>query len=241
MTSHNLRGFTIIELLLFLGITGLMFVGLMAGVSTNINQQRYRDSVNTFASLVQQQYSAVINTRNDRDGSWHCDASVVSQDAIHGQARGTTDCVVLGRYIRTTDNGSKVETGDVVGTEPSLLTTLQSDQAALTAYVPKVSGFGQEIVNPEWGAVLRDTNKQAANFSILILRSPLSGLLRVFAMNSPLPSQLTDMINKTNATTNLTVCVVADGWSLGPTQAIVVNAATAGPSGVAIKGDSNGC
>lgn len=241
MATTNQRGFTIIEVLLFLSISGLMFVALMAGVSTNINQQRYRDSVTSLSGLFQQQYAEVSNTRNDRDDNWRCDASIVEQDLTNGQARGTSDCVIMGRYIRAIDNGTKVETGNVVGTEPASGTVLQSDSMALAAYQPRLSTFEQTTSEPEWGAVLRDADERAANFTVLILRSPLSGLVRTFAVASSVPNPLADMITEEAAHRTLVTCVVGDGWALGPTQALVLTASTPGSNAVAIKGEAGEC
>lgn len=241
MATSNQHGFTIIEVLLFLSISGLMFVALMSGVSTNINQQRYRDSVTSLGGLFQQQYSEVSNTRNDRDDNWRCDASIVEQNLTNGEGRGTSQCVILGRYIRATDNGTKVEIGNVVGTEPTPGTPLQSDSTALAAYQPKLSTFEQTTREPEWGAVLKDANSRAAVFTVLILRSPLSGLVRTFAAASTVPSPLSDMITEENAHRTLATCIIGDGWALGPTQAVVIDASTPGANAVSIKGEADEC
>lgn len=241
MARHDIRGFTIIELLLFLSISGLLFVALMTGVSTSINQQRYRDSVTSASGLLQRQYSEVTNTRNDRDDGWRCDNSMATQDTTGGQVRGASQCVVLGRYLRTIDNGAQIEMGDVIGSEPSDSSSLQGDITALVAYKPKTSPLGQTVSSLEWGATFRDVNGHSANFAMLVLRSPVSGLVRAFVLPSGLPSELSDMINQDTASQPFTACVVADGWSFGPTQAIVLSPATAGVNGIEIKGDNNGC
>lgn len=240
MANQKISGFTIIEAMLFLSISGILFVGLIVGISTNINNQRYRDSVTSFAGLLQQQYSEVANIRNDRTSAWRCEASVTTPDAETGQARGTTDCVVLGKYIRTIDNATKLEVGTVIGSEPTGNPVIDSDSAALIAYAPKVSSFDLLTYEPEWGALLRDTEDHPANFTAIILRSPLSGLLRVFAVPGPLPANLADMMTTEAARQKLTTCIVADGWQMGPTQAVVIDAATASANGVITQGD-NAC
>lgn len=240
MTNQNMSGFTIIEAMLFLSISGILFVGLMVGISTNINNQRYRDSVSSFEGVIQQQYSEVMNTRNDRTQAWRCEASVTTPDAETGQARGTTDCVFLGKYIRTLDNATKLEIGTVIGSEPAGDLVVDGDNTALVAYAPKVSSFDQTMYEPEWGALLRDTEDHPANFTVLILRSPLSGLLRVFAVPGPLQANLTDMMTPDAARQKITTCIVADGLQTGPAQAVIVDAATAGANGVMTLGD-NAC
>lgn len=241
MTTTNQRGFTIIEVLLFLSISGLMFVALMAGVSTNINQQRYRDSVNSLGSTLQQQYNEVTHTRNDRDGNWRCSAGLVEQSFTEGEARGTSSCVLLGRYIRALDGGTRLEIGNVVGTEPSPGGSLQGDSAALRAYQPRLSSFEQTEYTPEWGVVLRDADSRPASFTVMILRSPTSGLVRTFAVADAAPNPISEMINEEAANRTLTTCVDGDGWALGPTQAVVVTATLAGANAVSIKGEADEC
>ena len=62
MAREREGGFTVIELMLFLGITGALFAALMVGVSSNIIQQQYKDTVSTYANFLQNQYSEVLNT-----------------------------------------------------------------------------------------------------------------------------------------------------------------------------------
>lgn len=45
------RGFTIIEVMLVLAITGLMLVGVIAGTYSSIATQRYNDSVRSFSEF----------------------------------------------------------------------------------------------------------------------------------------------------------------------------------------------
>lgn len=42
MITSKERGFTVIELMLFLGVTGALFAALMFGVNASVNQQRYQ-------------------------------------------------------------------------------------------------------------------------------------------------------------------------------------------------------
>ncbi|MFV0484723.1 MAG: type II secretion system protein [Candidatus Saccharimonadales bacterium] len=57
------RGFTIIEVMLFLAISGFLLVGILAGTGAGIARQRYTDSVQHVAQILREQYSAVINTQ----------------------------------------------------------------------------------------------------------------------------------------------------------------------------------
>lgn len=241
MASTATRGFTIIEVMLFLGVSGGLLIALMVGVSTNINQQRYRDSVTSLSGLLQQQYSEVSNTRNARNDGWRCADSVAEQDLESGQGRGTTDCVLLGRYIRSLANGTQIEVGNIIGSEPSSALVPDGDSAALAAYRPRLSTFEQETYTPEWNARLVDTESHAANFSIAILRSPQSGLVRTFGLLGPMPANVIDMLTEDAARQKVVSCVIPDGFTIGLLLAVVVDPATAGPNGVSVRGDGNGC
>ena len=97
-----INGFTIIEISLFLGLSGLLAVGLMAGWSNSINRQRYNDMVSTFKSEVQQVFFEVENPKNDLTQKIRCtdngtNISIVLDDS--GNSRGTTDCIILGKMI----------------------------------------------------------------------------------------------------------------------------------------------
>jgi len=66
MVTKTQGGFTVIEVMLFLAVTGLLAVGILVGSGVAIGQQRYRDSVNTLKSYIQQQYSEVTSVINNR-------------------------------------------------------------------------------------------------------------------------------------------------------------------------------
>ena len=63
------HGFTIIEVSLFLAITALLFVGITVGTQNSINQQRYADSVNSFADFLRNVYSQVSNPQSAGKGN----------------------------------------------------------------------------------------------------------------------------------------------------------------------------
>ena len=100
--SKIVDGFTIIEVSLFLAISSLMAVGLMAGWTTNINRQRYNDMVNTFKSEIQQVFTEVENPQNSMTQRVRCtdngtNISIVLDNS--GNTRGTTNCIILGKMI----------------------------------------------------------------------------------------------------------------------------------------------
>lgn len=101
------RGFTIIETVIVLSISGLFAASMMVGWSININRQRYEDSVNTFKSDIQSIFSEVENPTNSRSNNLTCfdfDTSVVisepfREDVRNESNRGMTDCIILGKFV----------------------------------------------------------------------------------------------------------------------------------------------
>ena len=185
-TIKRTVGFTIIETMMFLAITGLLAVGILAGTGAAIAQQRYKDSVNSLQSFVQDQFSKVVNVANSRDGTWRCDAGVAVQK--NGESRGTGDCVILGRLIRVDESGTQLTANDVLGQRKPAAQTQASDLAELTTnYDIAVSPIDADTEEVAWGAMIVQPHSAAATpqpTTILIIRSPLSGKTLAFASPS---------------------------------------------------------
>lgn len=58
--SASESGFTLIEVMLVLGITGMMLLGLIGGSFSSIARQRYNDSLRSFAEYLSGVYSEVL-------------------------------------------------------------------------------------------------------------------------------------------------------------------------------------
>jgi len=62
-------GFSLVEVMLVLGISGLMLVGLLAGTFSSISNQRYTDAVRSFAEQLRSVYNEVISPESLGAGS----------------------------------------------------------------------------------------------------------------------------------------------------------------------------
>ena len=242
MGSYKQKGFTIIELVLFLGITGALFAALMIGVNTNIYQQRYKDSVIAYKTLLEQQYADVAYPRNERNDKWTCNNETgVQPEPNGGEARGTSNCVLLGRYIQVKSNGTQAEVGSVIGIQPADTSGLTGDLAVLAAYSPRRSPIDKTDYSLAWDAALQTIDHQSSSASFLILRSPASGLVRTFALEEPLPSSLRDALTDARATAKVKNCVVPNGNVGLPTQSITVNANIGSANGIVLNGNDEQC
>lgn len=204
------NGFTVIETMLFLGVAGALTVGILVGSGAAISQQRYRDSVNSLKSFIQQQYSETTNVVNDRSGAEACANAVVVQppDIITPESRGTSDCIILGRYIVINSTGTQITASNVVGYRTLGAAEAASDILEVTTnYRLGTSTIGQESAEIAWGAtVVKQGTTQPMPLSMLILRSPLSGSIMTYTSEGVV-TDLESMITAANSSATRNLCV----------------------------------
>lgn len=240
MGKHTETGFTVIEVMLFLAVTGLLAVGILVGSGVTIGQQRYRDSVNNLKSFIQQQYSEVSNVSNDRNKGWNCDATgEVTEDAT-GQPRGTSDCVLLGRLITIDVSGTKLTAANVVGYHTPGAPTASSDIEELKDnYRLGISPIEPETQEVPWGAqIVKQNSTNPMPLSILIVRSPLNGSLFTFSLDN-VQTDPNSLINDTSIKSPRDLCVNADsGTFVGKRMEVRIDAYAANQSAVRIPTES---
>ena len=231
-------GFTIVETMLFLGISGLLVMGVLVGTGTSINIQRYRDSVTSLKSFLQQQYSEVSNVNNSSTGN------ACYGDGSTNNPRGQSDCVILGRYIISTDGKNLVVKG-VIGYIPPDVVLGSNDVEALKKYNIQISPQPSETYEIEWGSTLAHKNGDTMAFSMLILRSPTSGVIRTFIDNSQAisDSNIANLLSIAPSAleNDATICVDSNGLFTGTKLAVYIEKNTTSASGIETLGDNNGC
>lgn len=242
MKPLNKNGFTIIETMLFLGISGMLIVGILVGTGTSINVQRYHDSVTSFRSFLQQQYSDVSNIRNEST------SNPCYGDGTQNNPRGQSDCVVLGRYITTADSKA-FSVKSVIGYIPPSSVSPDDDIDALKLYNIRISPSTSDSASYdlEWGSSISklNSNRDPMLFSMLILRSPVSGITRTFINidnNPPVSeSNVEDLITQSSLSQTITACIDSNGLLTDNNMAVFVKANATGASGIETLGDDSGC
>jgi hypothetical protein len=242
MTYSGKQGFTVIETMLFFGITGLMVVGILVGIGTTVNAQNYKESLNSLKGFLQKEYGMVEAVSNSRSATVGCSASGISGSSP--QPSGRTNCVVLGRYITTTDNPDQLAVRSVVG----LLTAPQqgvqgNDIQTLKQYRLFLYNFDNDDDHYRADTAVRFTNDRGAPsvFSVLIIRVPGSGAVRTFIDPSRVVRDrdiLTDLVTASALSEPLYICVRPDGFAAGPIAAVGIVARATSASGVEIFGES---
>lgn len=247
MGTQNSRGFTIIEVMLFLAVTGALAVGILVGSGVAINQQRYRDSVSSLKSLLQQQYSEVTNVANNRTGAESCTNAVITappNPVPTPQPRGTSDCLSLGRYISVSSDGTKVTTTTVVGYRTADTATVPlepTDSEELKHYKLSLSPIDTATEDVAWSAqIVQPKTSTALPLSMLILSSPLSGTIMTFVSANPQPD-LNAFVQTGQNTVPTNLCIRPSGGSFtGRQMAVRIDAYATSQAAIEIPPESEG-
>ena len=200
MRHDRRKGFTIIETMLVLSLTGLLFVGLIAGFSGNLARQRYKDAVQDVAEQLRSLYSFVYNPQvalRDKTNSACYGLSAGTNelgDKINAN-RGRSNCVVLGIVASihkdtietTTLMARDVSRDDLSG--KSELEILQYAQAnnlvaiGSNATNCKITTGGEmSLYTMKWGSKLtkRESKDKSVRATLLIYRSPRNGSIHTY-------------------------------------------------------------
>lgn len=240
MSTKTTSGFTIVEVMLVLAITGLMLVGIFAAAAANIRQNEYRDSVYFLQNELKDQFAQAQNPANDRPKNR---AKCFQGNDI---PRGTSkNCFVVGRLV--TGDSDEITSVPLLGMASQSSSTgdenpqtkdinnqagatdnangwwiLRDNEAATTAKMRWGSTIGAKVGN--------ETNDQ---FSIAIIMSPKDGSIRSYADNT-LALNDAALYQLLRSSRQLDVCVENDGmFAARPLAVRVVSGASSG-SGVVV-------
>jgi type II secretory pathway pseudopilin PulG len=225
--SKHSAGFTIIEVVLFLAVSGALAAGVFATSTVGINNQRYQDAVNSFTALIQGEFINTTRVVNAREGQAPCPL-----DSTVGQ-RGTTDCVVMGRLMSVNASG-QVTLSNLIGKSNGTSPTL--DTQVIKSFTPKIDTNSQQTSTLSWGTTPSRGNTPRP-VSIAIFRSPLTGNVLAFVQDNTEIStdgQLTNFVNSSafrNDETHV-ICIASSGWTVAQSQVVLIAPYAAGPSSV---------
>jgi type II secretory pathway pseudopilin PulG len=238
MRRHqNRRGFTIIEVMLFLAITGLMIVGVMAGVGGSINRQRYQDATTSVLDFFQGQYNTVDNVYSNRPAYISCSEGSL-EEGIE-QARGTSDCSIIGRYITTSD-GRKLMSqpllaqNDIAAIDTSQeMTEVEYIQALGLARTGDVFNNDNDEFTSPWETTLYtdpESPSTADAFTVVLIKMPNSGLIRAFTIKKA-DATINEVI-EASTSDDFLVCVNPAGLVASPSYGVKIKPLSVNASGV---------
>ena len=187
------NGFTMIEVALFLVVTGLLFVGVTVGVQNSIFQQRFNDATQGFAEFLRSIYSEVSNVQNLAGG--RSEYAIYGKLVTFGESKDLAGCPVNdGTSMKEgcNNNGrNSVFVYDVIGQIGDVesgntlvaLSSLKSNVVIIDdeAGTFKPVGIVDDFV-PRWAAQIEDTNFSLFKGALLIVRHPSSGTIYTYVM-----------------------------------------------------------
>ena len=249
MGARISSGFTIIETMLFLAVTGLLIMGALIGTGTALANQRYKDAVETFKSVVQTQYAELGSVKNDRSDAWKCGSD--AKPVTGSEYRGQSDCLVVGRYMTLNQKDISIYTvlanGNVGATpKPDDIATMKGNYTYnVTPDVEsRTMEWGTEISWPSSG----DGSHSPATprtLGILILRSPDSGQIYTFTSNAiPASSSAINSATFTNmmipgdtipGQNGRLVCVQSGGSIFGGDRAVYIQPRASAASAIEVR------
>lgn len=233
------RGFTLIEISLFLAITAVIFAGIVAGTQTSIYWQRYNDSVQSFAEFLRAEYSRVANVQNP---------------ASNG---GASEHIIYGRLIDFNSSDGTIKSYSVIGKDISdglnngaILSQLAEASVGSGGYYNDegvlVSAGLDESFTPKWGSRIQ-IDKSTALFkgTILIVRHPETGTIYTYIDNNPYDQDTAKLYEAINPASSpfsnsnpLDLCVNPDGdTSSGSRRKVTITANAHNASGVVVDGE----
>jgi len=233
------RGYTIIEVTLFLAISGLLVVFALGAFTNSVRNNRVTDALRSFEGFMFSQLSdvrsSVVEVQADAQGKIP-DCNVPSTTHIPG---ASNQCIVMGKVVRfSSDNTLRVF--NIVGRiEPDETGTCgvdaEGDEAfsALLSYCPRVLDVTKPIVSyvPEWQTRVSkvqfrnsaNTTSQEFN-NIAIIRDPASEIVYISPfLNSTLTGSLAlreNLIKSEYTNTSGVICI--DMGSITPQKGQIV-------------------
>ena len=172
------QGYTLVEILLFLAVSGLLFIGLIAGMGNSVYQQRFNDTVQNFAEFMRSVYSQVANVQSVGSGR--------SEHVIYGRLVSFGQTIGLdGESIP--DDEQRIFVYDVIGDgeirqsgpaskllEGAHASVVRVEAATGGTKIAMPAGIAESYA-PRWGASIENVDGTLFTGSILVVRHPRSG------------------------------------------------------------------
>lgn len=198
------EGFTIIEVTIFLAISGLLLLMMFLGTGSLAARQRFTDSTDSLLTFFQSQYDEVLNGVNVRASSTVCGTTATIP--------GKSNCLLIGKLLTIRADSSLIQASYIISSTTDVSTEL-SDKDKLQKAGLQVVSEGQTTYELKWGALPYSTTRsQGATGiardtvnSIAFIRMPDSGrIVQLYYRNTDYGSwEAVDLANQLTGDTGI--------------------------------------
>lgn len=174
-------GFTIIEVVIFLAISGLLLSAMFFGTGSMVSRQRFTDTTDSLQVFFQSQYEEVVNGVNVRASDEDCKGS--------SSQAGQSECFLVGKLLKIPKDGSTVDSYYIIATASASNTTTVRDELEKSQL--KVIDTGMASYELKWGAKIGTTTRAsdrtgaAVSNTAVFMRLPNSGKMIRLYYRSP--------------------------------------------------------
>lgn len=217
MAANTNSGFTIIELILFLALTGLFMIIALAGVGGRSGRVQFTDSMRSLSSYLQRQYSDTLNGVNLREGNgctYGAGAYSINLSGSHNV--GQSNCSIMGKVVVFSAGSVTADVYVIVGRflsqtvdsgTPNYLDPTKSDAQLIADAQPVVlrgSDFS-DAYDLEWQTEFVDLSGAEYN-AIAFVRSPRSSNIYPVTFRANWSSESTPALDISNLAAPASYC-----------------------------------
>lgn len=179
MGRHLQQGFTIIEVVLVMAITALLMVGIISSSNNRINDQHYREGVESFRDFLAGSFEDVSSVKNDTGGRVErCRNVTVGRQYSHIPRvtwRGAAPCFFAGKELTFYGTGNDRTRVVVRSVKASI------DNAGRAIYSQRgVDDANRREITIDWGVQARRpkpaSNWSYNNYRIRLIKHPTLGI-----------------------------------------------------------------
>ncbi len=206
MLKHKQKksGFTLVEVALFLAVTGVLFVGIAVGVQNSIYQQRFNDSVQNYVEFLRTIYSGVSNVENNY-GAGNSNKAIYGKLVQFGATEEGKNLISVYTVI------GDIEETDDENKNDSVIERLEKLGASVVDEESKYAGIVEEY-SPRWSAQIQKPDGNVFTGSLLIARNPESGTIYTFLSNTEVDEKnLAEQLGNFNNNSDADFCIIPEG------------------------------
>lgn len=173
------KGFTLVEVALFLALSGLLVAAVIIGTSRSISEKRYNDTVDNFVSYLEGLYASAnyVSHGGTGDSSQAVYGKLVIMNTNGGQTSFTSYSIAADANFSSSNLSTDAKDA-LAGLHPTITVTDNGGNAVF---------ISEETYIPSWGGRIQadeTRNDEKANdknqILLLILRSPKTNMFTTY-------------------------------------------------------------